>query len=89
MEKCGCVGLRVNNDSVIKYCPVHEAAPLMLAALTEPLQNTLTAGLDFAADLEQDASILENHGYNVRADALRAKKQAIRAAIAAAKREIE
>lgn len=40
MEKCGCVGLRVNNDSVIKYCPVHEATPLMLAAL-EMVQQRL------------------------------------------------
>lgn len=60
-----------------------QAAPALMAALTEPLQDTLTAGPDFATDLEHDATILELHGYNVRADALRVKAQAIRAAIAA------
>lgn len=32
MQKCGCVGLRINNDAVIKYCPLHAAAPDLLKA---------------------------------------------------------
>lgn len=50
MEICGCVGLRINNDSMmaspghsVKYCPVHEAAPLMLAAL-EAAFDYITTG---------------------------------------------
>lgn len=80
MEKCGCVGLRVNNDSIIKYCPVHEAAPLMLAALTEGIG--LPDSPDFATDLETIANFLKAY-HPISADDLRRKARTIRAAIAA------
>ena len=34
---CKCVSLRVNNESVIEYCPLHEAAPTLLEALKDLL----------------------------------------------------
>lgn len=37
MENCGCVGLRVNNDTIIKHCPLHAAAPKLLEALVDLL----------------------------------------------------
>ena len=63
-----------------------EAAPLMLAALTESIG--MRDGRDFASDLEATADLLEaaDHFHN-RAEALRAKAQAIRGAIAAARGE--
>lgn len=85
MEKCGCVGLRVNNDSVIKYCPLHGAAPLLLAALTEQIPDG--KGETFADNLDVIAGLVGHLGYDWTERAIRKKAQAIRAAIAHVKGE--
>lgn len=84
MENCGCVGLRVNNDTIIKHCPLHAAASAMLAALTEGIGIPDSA--DFASDLEIIANFLKAY-HPISADDLRRKAQAIRAAVADARGE--
>jgi hypothetical protein len=79
MEKCGCVAITANNSIRIRYCPLHASAPALLAALTEGIG--IPANVDFAADLETMADQLQR-GLPVYAEKIRAKAQAIRAAIA-------
>lgn len=38
MQKCGCKAYPVNNSTVIEYCPLHAAAPDLLALTDELLQ---------------------------------------------------
>lgn len=43
-NKCGCYGVRANNESWVNYCPLHEAAPDLLAALKMALETEEKAG---------------------------------------------
>lgn len=82
MNKCGCKAYPVNNSTVIEYCPLHAAAPDLLKALTVGIGIVQDA--DFTTDLESIAALLEDTwpGY---AEAVSAKAQAIRVALAGAK----
>lgn len=64
---------------------LREAAPALLAALTEPLADSPT--FSFADDLDILATLVDSFGWHPTGDALRAKAQAIRAAIARVKGE--
>lgn len=66
--------------------PLMTAAPLMLAVLTEGIG--IPANSDFAADLDTIADQLDSR-LPVYAEKIRAKAQAIRAAIAAARGETQ
>lgn len=84
MEKCSCVVFSFDNETRLKRCPLHEAAPMLLAALAEGILSP--ANFDFADDLDTIADQLGSR-LPVYADKIRAKAQAIRAAVAAARGE--